>query len=258
MVVERFPFQWLLICKFGIVERNFILISCLYSCLCTYPCFAPFTSLIYFYSEITFLHKVLLYSIDVVSALVIEQVFVMWCGLVFIACTVKNCQKCGKTPKKCVKCKAGYKKNKKGQCGMSKQIVMTDIEFTTKMFTFDKSMSVGTQITWWCFCKHEFPDDLLTDGRTGSSLVQIMACCLLGVKLLSKPMMTSHQWYHREQASMKKYRNKQILVHESHLNLSFVILPPICHEVEALNNNPCRTGSHGLDAGLNLHWWCCF
>ena len=179
----------------------------------------------------------------------------MWCDLVFIACTVKNCQKCGKTPKKCVKCKAGYKKNKKAQCGMSIQYVMTDIEITTKTYTLDKSMSDGTQITWWCFCKREFTHDLLTDGPTGSSLVQIMACRLFETKLLSESMMTSHQLHHREQASMKIYRNKQILVHESHLNLSFVILSPFCHGVEALNNNPYRTGSHSSDAGLNLHWW---
>ena len=29
----------------------------------------------------------------------------------------KNCQKCSSKPNKCIKCKAGYKKNKKGQCG---------------------------------------------------------------------------------------------------------------------------------------------
>ena len=138
------------------------------------------------------------------------------------------------------------------------QYIMTDIEFTTKTFTFDESMSDGTQITWWCFCKHEFTHGLLTDGRTGSSLVQITACCLFGVKPLSKPMITSHQSHRREQVSIKIYRNKLILVHESHLNLSFVILSPFCHGVEALNNSPYWTWSHDWDVGLYLHWWCCF
>ena len=33
-------------------------------------------------------------------------------------CMAKNCQNCSSKPNKCIKCKAGYKKNKKGRCGM--------------------------------------------------------------------------------------------------------------------------------------------
>ena len=51
-----------------------------------------------------------------------------------------------------------------------------------------------------------------------------------------------------EQASMKRYRNKQILVHESHLNLSIVILPPFCFGLQAMNNNSYGTGIYGWDA----------
>ena len=37
----------------------------------------------------------------------------------FVAeCMAKNCQKCSSKPNKCIKCKAGFKKNKKGRCGM--------------------------------------------------------------------------------------------------------------------------------------------
>ena len=43
----------------------------------------------------------------------------LWCDMVFFVavCMAKNCQKCSSKPNKCIKCKAGYKKNKKGQCG---------------------------------------------------------------------------------------------------------------------------------------------
>ena len=36
----------------------------------------------------------------------------------FTVCMAENCQKCSSKPNKCDKCKAGYKKNKKGKCGM--------------------------------------------------------------------------------------------------------------------------------------------
>ena len=47
---------------------------------------------------------------------------------------------------------------------------------------------------------------------------------------------------------MKKYRNKRILIHESHLTLSFVILPPFCLGVQTANNNSYGTGIHGWGA----------
>ena len=92
---------------------------------------------------------------------------------------------------------------------------------------------------------------LLTDGCTGSSLVQIMACRLFGAKPLSKPVIVWLLIYRiigNRLLWKKKCRNKQILIHESHLTLSFVILPPFCLWVEALNNISYRTGIHGWDA----------
>ena len=46
-------FKWWLMCKFGTVESDFLLISCLYSCFYTLPKLCPFfLPLKWFYSEV--------------------------------------------------------------------------------------------------------------------------------------------------------------------------------------------------------------
>ena len=73
------------------------------------------------------------------------------------------------------------------------------------VYIWYKGMSDGIWITTWCCFNVNFTNFLLlTDGCTGSPLIQIMACRLFRTKPLCKPVMTYHQPHHREQASMKK------------------------------------------------------
>ena len=62
---------------------------------------------------------------------------------------------------------------------------------------------------WFTF-KSSPPSDAYMCQGTGSALVQIMACCLFGVKPLSKPMLCKCQLDPQDQTSLKsgsKYRN---------------------------------------------------
>ena len=61
--------KWQFVCKFGIVEKDFLLISCLHSCFCTAPkfCLLFFLSNVLFTLKYIFQYFVLLYSINVVS-----------------------------------------------------------------------------------------------------------------------------------------------------------------------------------------------
>ena len=50
---------------------------------------------------------------------------------------------------------------------------------------------------------------------TGSALVQIMACCLIGAKPLSKPMLGYCQLDPYEQTSVKSNQNTKLFIHEN-------------------------------------------
>ena len=84
---------------------------------------------------------------------------------------------------------------------------------------------------------------MLTHQRTGSALVQVMACRLFGAKPLPEPMLGIIIWTPRKKIQWKSNRNSIIFIAKMYLKLSFAKVADILSWGDELTKEvPCKQG----------------